>query len=994
AGISAFGAGGSNAHLIVEEYIPKAKKEYHSEDAAIIVLSAKSIDRLEDQVLNLRSYLDNHKDVNIYDLAYTLQVGREAMEERLAFTADNLIQLKTSLEAYSSGKLLGFFVGNTENKNTDILLEGKALDLYIKTVLSEGQPKSLAQLWVRGITIDWDSMYKDGTVPNKISLPTYPFKKVGYWIPDSGENKAVISNFDKHLHPLLHVNISKFNKQLFTSKYIGSESFLSDHKVGGEKMLPGVAYLELARAAGSLSKESDITQIKDIIWTNPISVNGKPESIEVSLSEEGDDTITYTILKNTKENTEENIICGQGSLSTIGLTSPGLIDIEEIKSQLLNKKKGDECYSIFRKIGFDYGSSFQGIEKLWYSDGVALSKIKLPRDNNYVLQPGILDSALQTSIILEMESKDTSTLAIPFSVKEVNIYGDVLDTSWCYARKKENGKRKANTSSYDIDLLSDKGTVLLSFKSFVILPVTAKPIEEKKVQFVEDIAKTYTYTDYWQVCDPEIKSTKIDPKSKLVLLAGGSVELSRRLGKKTEVVIESITNSGETDYFNKVFQKVKEIIKNTTHKDITIVYNNSEYVKYGFVSGLLKTAQREHQKIAGRMVGVDSLSIKSIDTLVTVIESENQSGYVDIRYRDTVREEKYFKPITDFAPSGIKIKEGGIYFITGGAGGLGFVFAEHISKTKNTKLILTGRSKLSRDKELRLKNIPNSEYIACDVTNSTSVTKVVRNIIKTHGRLDGVIHSAGVNRDSLIINKTPMEIEQVLHTKILGARNLDNATKNIALDFFMMFSSVSGVLGNTGQCAYSAGNAYLDNFVKFRNDMKDKGKRHGNSYSINWPLWLDGGMRPRKEVIDFMFTQFGLKPLPSEEGVVIFDNILKNNIEGSLVLFGQNIEKLEQQLLFQKFDEKLLEAMIEELISSNSLDSIDAFIDQIPEEGIEALITTFTNEENSLDKDFDDDIESMVDSLLKMDSPDSIDVILDQIPEDSLEELISIIKNF
>ncbi|KAA1239618.1 type I polyketide synthase, partial [Aquimarina sp. RZ0] len=77
AGISAFGAGGSNAHLIVEEYIPKAKKEYHSEDAAIIVLSAKSIDRLEDQVLNLRSYLDNHKDVNIYDLAYTLQVGRE-----------------------------------------------------------------------------------------------------------------------------------------------------------------------------------------------------------------------------------------------------------------------------------------------------------------------------------------------------------------------------------------------------------------------------------------------------------------------------------------------------------------------------------------------------------------------------------------------------------------------------------------------------------------------------------------------------------------------------------------------------------------------------------------------------------------------------------------------------------------------------------------------------------------------------------------------------
>ncbi|OEK09351.1 hypothetical protein A8C32_11565 [Flavivirga aquatica] len=991
AGISAFGAGGSNAHLIIEEYVPKERQAYQSKDAAAIVLSAKNKDRLQELVINLQSYLDNHQETNIYDLAYTLQVGREPMEERLAFVANNLTELKDRLISYSSGILSNLFVGNVEDENSDLLLEGKALDLYIKTVLSERQPKSLTQLWVRGITIDWHSLYDKENSPDKISLPTYPFKKVGYWIPKLDENKPVISNSTNYLHPLLHFNNSKFNKQFFTSKYTGLESFLTDHKVGGEKMLPGVAYLELAREAGCLSKETDITQIKDIIWTNPISVNGKPESIEISLSEEGDSEITYTVLKNTKE---DRTICGQGVLSTRVLVSPELINIEEIKNLLFNEKEGSECYNIFRKIGLDYGSSFQGIEKLWYSDTVALSKINLPRQNNYVLQPGIMDTALQTCIILEMGIKDNSDLAVPFSVKEVNIYGNVLDTCWCIVRKKDSGKRKVNTSSYDIDLLSDKGDVLLSFRSFIILPVVGKPNIEKKPQLIENTTKTHYYTDYWQTCDPEIKNSKINQESKLVLLAGGSEELSKILKEKSGLEAESLKHHVEVDYFNEIFQKIKKIIKNNVFKDITIIYNNKDFVKYGFVSGLLKTAERESQKIIGRMIGVDSLSIKSIDKLVDVLKSENQTEYIDIRYKNNVREEKCFKPITSLDPSGIKIKEGGIYFITGGAGGLGFVFAEHISKTKNTKLILTGRSELSNDKKFLLKSIPNSEYISCDVTDSTSVTRVIKNIIKTHGKLDGIIHSAGINSDSLIINKMPIEVEQVLHAKIQGAKNLDKATKNISLDFFMLFSSVSGVFGNAGQSAYSAGNAYLDNFVKFRNEMKDKGERSGNSYSINWPLWIDGGMYPKEEVVEYLFTQFGLKPLPSKEGVAIFDRVLENNVEGNLVLFGQNIEKLEKNLLYQKTNEETLENMIEALISNNSLDSIEAFINEIPDEDIEGLITAFTKEENLLDKAFDDDIENMVNSLLEMDSTDSIDAILDQLPEDSLKEIISIIKNF
>ncbi|KAA1238493.1 ketoacyl-synthetase C-terminal extension domain-containing protein, partial [Aquimarina sp. RZ0] len=204
AGISAFGAGGSNAHLIVEEYIPKAKKEYHSEDAAIIVLSAKSIDRLEDQVLNLRSYLDNHKDVNIYDLAYTLQVGRESMGERLAFMVEDIGSLSAEIEIYLSSGKGSFFRGRVDEASaSEFLLEGEAGKGYMEIAIRKKESKSLVQLWVSGIDIDWQLLYEPGYVPSKISLPTYPFAKERYWVPFS-ESRLPIMRGTDYLHPLIH----------------------------------------------------------------------------------------------------------------------------------------------------------------------------------------------------------------------------------------------------------------------------------------------------------------------------------------------------------------------------------------------------------------------------------------------------------------------------------------------------------------------------------------------------------------------------------------------------------------------------------------------------------------------------------------------------------------------------------------------------------------------------------------------------------------------
>ena len=104
-----------------------------------------------------------------------------------------------------------------------------------------------------------------------------------------------------------------------------------------------------------------------------------------------------------------------------------------------------------------------------------------------------------------------------------------------------------------------------------------------------------------------------------------------------------------------------------------------------------------------------------------------------------------------------KIKEEGIYLITGGAGGLGRIFAQHISKTHNTRTILTGRSNLSKEKQAAIQKIRGAEYHVCDITDKKAVTALIASIKERHGRLDGIIHSTGVIRDSFLLKKTNEE---------------------------------------------------------------------------------------------------------------------------------------------------------------------------------------------------------------------------------------------
>ncbi|MFN2494667.1 MAG: SDR family oxidoreductase [Pseudonocardiaceae bacterium] len=122
-------------------------------------------------------------------------------------------------------------------------------------------------------------------------------------------------------------------------------------------------------------------------------------------------------------------------------------------------------------------------------------------------------------------------------------------------------------------------------------------------------------------------------------------------------------------------------------------------------------------------------------------------------------------------------------------------------------------------------------YSAVDVRDPVAVSALIDRVYQQHGRLDGIVHGAGVLADRLLADKTPAGFTQVWTTKVDGARALASATRE-DLGFLVLFGSVSGVFGNRGQVDYAAANDALDTLARIWD-----GRTPGRVVAVDWGPW-------------------------------------------------------------------------------------------------------------------------------------------------------------
>ncbi|UMR29436.1 phosphopantetheine-binding protein [Massilia sp. MB5] len=183
--ISSFGAGGSNAHLIVQEYVAPAPAAAPAGVPQLIVLSARTAAQLAQQAERLLGWLRAEAPApDLASLAYTLQAGREALAHRYAVVVASLAELEAALERCSAGQPAAGkeFRHEVDGPDETLAMLGRdeLFDQLVAGWLQAGRLDRLGHLWTRGLSLNWTLLHPAG-VPGRLSLPTYPFRRDRHW---------------------------------------------------------------------------------------------------------------------------------------------------------------------------------------------------------------------------------------------------------------------------------------------------------------------------------------------------------------------------------------------------------------------------------------------------------------------------------------------------------------------------------------------------------------------------------------------------------------------------------------------------------------------------------------------------------------------------------------------------------------------------------------------------------------------------------------------
>ncbi len=231
------------------------------------------------------------------------------------------------------------------------------------------------------------------------------------------------------------------------------------------------------------------------------------------------------------------------------------------------------------------------------------------------------------------------------------------------------------------------------------------------------------------------------------------------------------------------------------------------------------------------------------------------------------------------AAEGVSIAGDGTYLITGGLGGLGLLTADWLVEQGARQLILVGRSAPSVETEQHLADLRAQGITVTvqqvDVTDQVAVQHLLAGVDPQHP-LRGVIHSVGVLDDGLLLQQRWDRFATVLAPKLQGTWNLYQAlqtTNSLAtLDFFLLYSSAAGLLGNWGQANHAAANAALDAFAQY-------GRAQGLPLlSINWGAWAEAGAVTKlSEQERDLLTTRGSGLMPTEAGFAALTALMDQN---------------------------------------------------------------------------------------------------------------------
>jgi NAD(P)-dependent dehydrogenase (short-subunit alcohol dehydrogenase family) len=733
--------------------------------------------------------------------------------------------------------------------------------------------QSMAEAWVHGVHVDWHRLFA-GTAAHRVDLPTYPFQWQRYWLePAAGLAELAALGLGSPDHPLLGAvaQVAGTGGVLLSGRVsLRTHPWLADHGAGESILLPGTAFLEVAIRAAD---EVGCATVEELTVHIPLSLPQRG-GVQLQVWVGGSDATGRRSLsiyaRSQTDAADAEWTCHVTGVVSADHAEPAANLPDEWPPAGSRPIPLEGLYSRLADSGFRYGPAFQGLKAAWLRANETFVEARLPDDvaseaSRYGLHPALLDTALHAVAL--------DALRLPFAWSRV-----CLTASGATALRARLTWRQPDVLS--IAAFDDVGRPVVSVESLALRPVTPKQLTEMTSRAPEALFGV----DWVEI--PPATGHAAAPVGRYSNIAALITAIAGDTSFPAVIAVSSAgTDNGHPDMVAAVHDATRQTLAllqqwvsdNRLGACRLLIWTHGAVATYGdedvpnpidsAIWGFVRAAQLENP---GRFILADFDDPQpSAETLSAVVAT----GEPQVAVRGATISVPRLTRVkdVDFETDSVWDPEGTV-LVTGGAGTLAGEVAEHLVKHRGVRhLLLAGRRGPDTPGAAgvmeRLAGLGAEVTItACDVAERDSVAKLLEQIPGDHP-LTAVIHMAGVLDDGIVSSLDAARVDRVLRSKVDSAIVLHELTKDLALSAFVMFSSVSGVLGSPGQANYAAANAFLDGFAQYRR------VRGFAATSLAWGLWtlttemsrhLTDGDRNR-------LARLGTRPLTSAEGMDLFD---------------------------------------------------------------------------------------------------------------------------
>ncbi|NEU77740.1 type I polyketide synthase [Nostoc sp. UIC 10630] len=924
AGVSSLGIGGTNAHVILEEAPFVTRVEKQKRDYQLLVLSAKTDSALETATKNLTQHLRQYPDVNLADVAYTLQVGRGVFDYRRVVVCQSTLEAINTLETIDPQQVLTHFQEPTQRSITFMFPGQGAQYVGMGKELYQTEPIFREQ-------VDHCCLLLEPNLGLDLRSVIYPHESEKQ-VPEQLKQTSLAQ-------PALFV-IEYALAQLWMSWGISPQAMIG-HSIGEyvAACLAGVMSLEDAltlvavrgrlmqqmSTGAMLSVSASAAEVKTFLNEDlALAASNAPSLCVVSGSYDAVDKIAEKL-------TGKGIECR--SLHTSHAFHSQMMEpilepfIAELKKVKLNPPQipfisnlTGTWISAQEATSPDYWAQHLR-QTVQFSDGLSVllqesEQLDCAPSDRILLEVGPGRSLC--TLVKQHAQQATGQVVLPSlrhpqdEKSDVNLLLNILGRLWLAGVEINWSGFYSHEQRYRVPL----PTYPFERQRYWIEPEIQTQVSDKveSKQGKKPNISDWFYIPSWKRV-PLVKTKDITSGYSLIFVDeyGVGSQLSQRLqqlGQKVITVkigekfaqIDSNTyaiNPAQADDYQNLLQQLREQEK--TPDKIThlwsftqsqtlswettqnlgfysLIYlaqaigqqqisdaiqlcvianhlydiggNEELYTEKTTIIGACKVIPQEYQNISCRLVDIflpTSTNEDFLEQLLAELTADSKDSI--IAYRNNYRWVQTFEPVALEAATEdkIRLRQKGVYLITGGMGGIGLVLAEYLAKTVQAKLILLGRSLQCENEKIKQLEAFGAEVLllAADVTNEEQMQSAIAQSLKRFGTINGVIYSAGIAGAGMIQLKIPETAEKVFAPKIQGTVILNNVLKHINLDLLVLCSSLSSIQGGFGQVDYCAANSFLDAFAHWNTAANNR-----FTVAINWDAWQQVGMAVNTSVPD------------------------------------------------------------------------------------------------------------------------------------------------